>query len=180
MCGPFKFWIRISLHENQEFMTISWDEAEDPEEFQPKARYELAVELLSHLPNLISIDVDLDSSSWFPQVFLDRTIESDISGRGEFLTCLSLTSDTYNSRMSTRTVAELLLKLPKLQQLELCSVEVQSSDGLVLKEVIAAMEHLDYLDLDDSQCLVDDWARADWQSGLKTLALDECGQMWST
>ena len=154
-------------------MTISWQDADDPEEFQPQERYVLALELLGNLPNLQSIDIDLPSSRSFTLNSPNRTLESDIANRGHCLTGLTLTNDTADEPLCPGVIASLLQQLPKIQQLELCGVARQSSDGPVLRDVIAAIENLYCLDFDDTMCLVDDWANADWKCDLVHLALDE-------
>lgn len=167
-----ELWFRISLNENQEFISISWSEGDDPDAFQPQRRYELALELLHALPNLSKIDIDLPTTTAFLPPPTELIIDC-IAERGEQLTRLCLTGDPFDQRLFTSNVAPLLLQLPNLELLELSGVDTQSSHGPSLLRTIADMEHLKYLDLDDALCVNDEWAAAPWKCGLRGLALDE-------
>ena len=167
-----ELWFRISLNENQEFISISWSEGDDPDAFQPQRRYELALELLHALPNLSKIDIDLPTTTAFLPPPAELVIDC-IAERGKQLTRLCLTGDPFDQRLLTSSIAPLLLQLPNLELLELSGVDTQSSHGPSLLRTIADMEHLKYLDLDDALCVNDEWAATPWKCGLRGLALDE-------
>jgi hypothetical protein len=133
------------------------------------------MKILSALPNLIKIDIDLPSAvalATFTPVPAIR-IQDDIVARGSRLQRLSLTADSYESNMPTSQLCSILQELPKLEMLELSGVDRQFSDGPQLRDVIAGMQHLQYLELCEAQCVTDDWADVEWKGGLKSLSLDE-------
>ena len=133
------------------------------------------MKILSSLPNLIKIDIDLPSAVAIG-MFENRPsirIQDNLIARGSTLQRLSLTADSYESTMTTDLLCSILRELPKLEMLELSGVDRQDAIGPQLRDIIAGLEKLQYLELCEALCVTDDWADADWKSGLKSLTLDE-------
>jgi len=185
-----RFWVRISVTENQEFTAISWEDAEDTEEFEPRYRYFLASTILSNLTNLVEIDIDLprydqpireymdkfwETTAARPYGALGKSIQEDIAERGKHLTSLHITSDAMEGSIPAATICSLLARLPNLWEIELSGVSEQgSTDTPKLGDIVAGMQHLQCIEFDDVQAVDDAWADADWQSKLEVISLEDC------
>lgn len=169
-----QLWLRVSLAENREFAEIEDGQEEDPEEFREEERYELAMQVLAKVPNLIEIDIDLPKSSRYGRKQLDAdSIEGNLCSRPDTLLSLCLTHDSIEGPLSTEVVGEIVLKLPKLERVELMGVGYQSIEGPNLRDVLAKLEHLGALQLNYVDCFDNSWAEADWKSQLKVIRLEE-------
>jgi hypothetical protein len=141
----------------------------DEERFEPEWRFHLSLGILQGLKNLETIDIDVTS-------LRNNRMEDmldEIRLRGSSLKGLHLTADVMQTCLLTSQIGPLLESLPNLVHLELTGIDRQSSDGPLLRDVIAGLEHLKCLDIADAHCLVDDWAQADWKCKLTSLDIDE-------
>lgn len=164
-----QFWVRFTPNENSEFLHITDEEMDDEELYNEDIRFDLALQIIRKLPNLETIDIDYTRMS-------NRRVDDlfdEITKRGEILKGLHLTADVIEERLSTSRLHSVLRCLPKLIHLELSGVDRQSSDSPSLRDTIASLEDLKYLDISDMQCLQDDWAEADWKCKLRAIELDE-------
>lgn len=167
--GSVQLWIRISCSENAEFFEIDDQDADDENRFEQEKRFSLTLEMLKSLPNLTIIDIDYTYLHNTPPTGLFN----EIASRGAKLQGLHLGADVMEVRLTSSQVSTMLQSLPQLTHLELSGLDRQSSDGPILKDVIAGMATLKCLDLADCHCVNDDWAGADWQCTLEALELDE-------
>lgn len=168
-----QLWIRISAGENAEFFNLGDEEASDPNLYQPERRFELTLEILRALPNLVSIDVDytwLDPESGCGQM---NDLFDNIRDRGVKILGLHLAADTMSCRFTSTQLCPLLQALTKLESLEISGIDQQSTAEPLLQDTIATLPNLQVLDLADAHCVQDSWAQADWQCNLKALDLDE-------
>lgn len=169
-----QLWIRIALNENREFTEITFAEGEDPEIYHSPTRHNIVLEILRAMPNLTSLDIDVPTTNDFDPPPIADLID-DIVTRGDKLTSLFLTSDEQITRLAPARLCAILQKLPKLVNLELDGVDTDNfeGEGPHLRDVIASLEHLSFLELGDALCVDDTWAEMEFKGSIKTISLDE-------
>lgn len=167
--NDIQFWARISTNENSEFFPVGASAAEDPALFEPEKRFQVTMEILRNLPNLVSIDIDITI------LLQGRTEEllNNIKSRGSTLQGLHLTADAMSLRFTSTQLCPVLEALPNIKHLEITGIDRDSEDAPSLRDTIAKMSQLTCLDLADAHCVQDDWAQADWQCQLRAIDLDE-------
>lgn len=169
----YQIWCRITANENEEFIDITPEQREDPDEYLPDRRYELIMKILEGLPNLTKIDTDLPSAAALA-IFDEPPewrIQDNIISRGSKLRRLCLTADSYDTSLTPYVLIPILRALPKLELLELSGVD--RADGPELRDIVTGMEDLQYLEMCEALCVTDDWADVPWKGSLKALMLEE-------